>query len=70
MKDNDVNSTVSQNNGIDNNTEPTITFNAPKPELSYSIKPSSIAGECILRLSCDMEEAKYSIVTRVTFIMS
>lgn len=58
MKDNDVNSTVSQNNGIDNNTEPTITFNAPKPELSYSIKPSSIAGECILRLSCDMEEAK------------
>lgn len=58
MKDNDVNSTVSQNNGIDNNTEPTITFNAPKPELSYSIKSSSIAGECILRLSCDMEEAK------------
>lgn len=58
MKDNDVNSTVSQNNGIDNNTEPTITFNAPKPELSYSIKPSSIAGECILRLSCDMEKAK------------
>lgn len=58
MNDNDVNSTVSQNNGIDNNTEPTITFNAPIPELSYSIEPSSIAGECILKLSCDMEEAK------------